>query len=153
MKKLFLLLLLLTFGAFAQDNATINAMVQSNTVEQIKTVSDNIISSGSEKYIFYKIADSSLREQKRKVAIYTLASVTDNDNTKLSEEEKESRINIIWNDDNGVYSFKEVYGPEDMIKSFWNQTFTTTDTQYRVNKDLKYKIVRNEETYSILKSY
>ena len=54
MKKLFSLLLLITFGAFAQDNATINAMVQSNTVEQIKKVSDNIISSGSEKYIFYK---------------------------------------------------------------------------------------------------
>lgn len=153
MKKVFSLLLLLTFGAFAQDNATINAMVQSNTVEEIKATSDKISSLTADKFSFYKVTDRTLREDKFKVVVYTPASMTEEEKQEFSPEEKAKCLLVIWKATESGYTFYDVTSTEQNLKPFWNQTFTTTDTQYRVNKDLKYKIVKNEETYSILKSY
>lgn len=153
MKKIILLLLLITYGAFAQDNATINAMVLSNSIEEVKATSDKISSLTVDKFSFYKVTDRTLRDDKFKVVVYTPASMTEEEKKEFTTEEKAMCLLVVWKVTDNGYTFYDVTSKEENVRPFWNATFTTSDTQYRVNKDLKYKIVKNEETYSILKSY
>lgn len=152
MKKI-IFLLLLPFIGFSQNQVIINQMANSNSIEGIKAVSDQIINSGVEKYVFYKIADSSLRDEKRKIVLYTLASVTDNDQTKLSDIERDNLIKVIWTVSNGGFTFRDATAPESIIVNFWKNNFPIASTEYRVNPDLRYKLVKNEKTYSIEKWY
>lgn len=152
MKKIIFLLLLPILG-FSQNQIVINQMANSNSLEQVKAVSDQIINSGTEKYIFYRIADSSLRDEKRKVALYTLASVTDSDQSKLSDIEKDNLVKVIWTVSNGEFTFRDVTASEDIVVNFWNRNFNNSIKEYRVNEGLRYKLVKNEKTYSIEKWY
>ena len=152
-KALSVLLLLSCFFVKAQDTTTINQLVNASSIDQVKNTSDKIINASSQKYVYYKTSDSSLREEKYKVVLYTLASVTDADNTKLSDIEKENLIKVYWFDKGNNYSFKEVYGPEETLKPFWVSTFSASLNEYRVNPDLKYKYITNENSVSIVKSY
>ncbi len=153
MRKILIAYLLLSFGAFAQDNTTINALVSSSSVEEIKATSDKISSLTADKFSFYKVTDRTLREDKFKVVVYTPASMTEEEKQEFTPEEKAKCLLVVWKATENGYTFYDVTSTEQNIRPFWNATFTNSDTQYRVNKDLKYKIVRNEETYSILKSY
>lgn len=147
------LLLLFTTILLSQNLHTIQTMQKATSLDQVKSVSDQIINSSSDKYTFYKIADSSLQNDVYKVVLYTLTSDTDNDPTKLSEVEKTTLIKVKWLQYNNDFTFKEIYAPEQMIKPFWNSTFVADNTNYRVNKDLQYKLVKNEKTYSIERWY
>lgn len=153
MKKLLLLAFLLIVALVqAQDTQTINLMAKSNSLEEIKTVSDKIANSASEKYVYFKTGNRTLRDEKYKVVIYTPATMTEEEKKELSPEEKDKCLLVVWSDYNGTYSFFEVYSQDKNLLPFWNTTFASAQ-EYRVSKDLKYKIVKNENSSSIVKSY
>ncbi len=153
MKKLLLLAtLLIGILAGAQDFQTINLMVKSNTLEEIKKVSDKIAVSAPEKYVYYKTGNRSLREEKYKTVIYTPISMTEAEKAEFTQEEKEKCLVVVWSDYGNGYSFFEVNNQDKNLLPFWNSTFTT-DNEYRFSKDLKYKFVKNENSCSIVKSY
>ncbi|MFE3849102.1 hypothetical protein ACFX5D_14105 [Flavobacterium sp. LB3P45] len=154
MKKLLLLtvaLLALSF-AQAQDLQTIDLMVQSNSLEDIKWVSDKIAVLSPEKYVYYKTGNRTLRDEKYKTIIYAPASMTDEDKKEFTQEEKDSCLIVVWSDKGNSYSFFEVSNQDKNLLPFWKITFAS-DKEYRVSKELKYKFVKNETSSSIVKSY
>ncbi|WP_281237863.1 hypothetical protein [Flavobacterium praedii] len=153
MKKLLTLFCLLIVAFInAQDLPTIKLMAKSNSLEEIKKVSDKIANSASEKYVYFKTGNRTLRDEKYKVVIYTPATMTEEQKEELSQEEKDKCLLVVWSDYGGTYSFFEVYSEDKNIIPFWETTFVQ-DFDYRVTKDLKYKLVKNEKKYSIVKSY
>lgn len=154
MKKLLLsILTLVTLSAFSQDKATINALVNSQSLEQIKATSDRIAHSASEKFEYFKTTDRTLRDEKFKVVVYTPASFTAEDKKEITAEEKAQCLIVVWKVKDNGFAFSEVNSQESNLLPFWNATFTANDKEYRVDKDLKYKYVKNENSVSIVKSY
>lgn len=150
---LFSILALLSITANAQDKSTIQTMANASSVEELRTVSDKIASSAGQKFTFYKIGARSLRDEKYKTVIYTPADMTEADKAEFTAEEKERCLIVVWKDNGGSYTFSEVYSDPKNIMPFWNATFKASETEYRVAPELKYKLVGNEKTASIVKSY
>jgi hypothetical protein len=177
MKKLLLLTLLLIFAfTQAQNQSTINKMVESKTTDDIKSVSDELVSQCKEQYDFYKIASFGSREDESyQYVIYTKRGMSEQDKNEISPSFKNCIVVKFkqWNKGENndletkgelVYYFKEVSGKYLDIVPFWITTFYPKTTpellledyklkEYRVNKDLKYKLVKNQDTWQILKSY
>ena len=154
MKKLLLTLtLLIGLIANAQDNSTIKAFVTSPTLEQIKLASDKIAASASEKFEYYKITDRSLRDEKFKVVVYTPATFKAEDKKDFTPEEKAKCLIVVWRVTNEGFAFSEVTNQEQNLKPFWSSTFSATENDYRFDKNIKYKYVKNENSVSIVKSY
>jgi len=78
--------------------------------------------------------------------------MTEADKAEFTQEEKEKCLVVVWSDYGNGYSFFEVVNQDKNLLPFWNATFTS-DKEYRVSKELKYKFVKNESSYSIVKSY
>lgn len=154
MKKIILLFVfLISFIGFAQDLETINALVNSNSLEQIKTTSDKIAASATTKFEYFKTTDRSLRDEKFKVVVYTPASFTDEDKKEFSPEEKQQCLIVVWRVTDNGFTFSEVNNQPENLLNFWRSNFTTTENEYRVNPHLKYKYVTHENSVSIVKSY
>jgi hypothetical protein len=155
MKKTILFIaLLLTTIATAQDTETINSLVNSNTLDQVKNTSDKIAASAGTKFEYFKTTDRTLRDEKYKVVVYTPSTFTAEDKKEITAEEKQQCLLVVWLvSQDGTYIFKEVNSSSENLQPFWNTTFTASTNEYRVNKDLKYKYVTNENSVSILKSY
>lgn len=153
--KHFILLFVLLLGVAtnAQDTSTISAFVTSPTLEQIKLTSDKIAASASEKFEYYKTTDRSLRDEKFKVVVYTPSSFTAEDKKDFTAEEKAKCLIVVWRVTNDGFAFSEVTNQEQNLKPFWDATFSTTENDYRFNKNIKYKYVKNENSVSIVKSY
>lgn len=154
MKKFTLLFaVLIGLIANAQDTATIKAFVASPTLEQIKSASDKIAASAAEKFEYFKTTDRSLRDEKFKVVVYTPASFTTEDKKEFTSEEKAKCLIVVWRVTNDGFAFSEVTNQEQNLKPFWSSTFSATENDYRFDKDIKYKYVKNENSVSIVKSY
>jgi hypothetical protein len=154
MKNLiFTIVLLIGITASAQDTATINAFVSSQSLEQIKQASDKIVQTSLQQFDYYKTTDRSLREEKFKVLVYTPSSFTAEDKKEFSIEEKAQCLLVVWRVTDSGFTFAEVYNQPDVLLPFWRANFTATDNEYRVDKSLKYKYVTNENSVSIVKSY
>lgn len=155
MKRNFLLIaLLLTAIVRAQDTNTINQLVNASSLDQVKNASDKIAASAGTKFEYFKTTDRKVTLDNYKVVVYTPASFTAEDKKEFTPEEKEQCLVVVWLvQKDGTYIFKEVSNSQENIQPFWNNTFTASANEYRVNPDLKYKYVKNENSVSIVKSY
>ncbi len=154
MKKLLLLIALIIGSVIqAQDLATIKVMANATSLDEIKAVSDKIALSAGDKFVYYKTGNRSLRDEKYKTVIYAPASMTDEEKKEFSQEEKEKCLIVVWIDTGTGYTFFEVDNQEKNLKPFWNSIFTTAENEFRVDKSLKYKYIKNEHSVSIVKSY
>jgi hypothetical protein len=155
MKKTILFIaLLLTKTVTAQDKSTINELANSSKLEQVKLASDKIADAAATKFEYFKTTDRTVTLDKYKVLIYTPASFTAEDKKEFTPEEKAQCLQIVWLiREDGSYVFKEVTGTEENLLPFWQNTFNTDKSDYRVTPDLKYKYVKNENSVSIVKSY
>ena len=177
MKKLLLSIALL-FAVLiqAQDNHTIQLMTESNSLDEIKTVSDKIISSFTEEYKYYKTASAQRGKNEKYQYVYYIPKVLNPIGEKLTPEEKERAVIVKFGQyEKGenidlaikgktVYYFKEVSGKYLDLTNFWIASFYPSSTkeqileayklqEYRVNKDLKYNFRKNENTWTIEKGY
>lgn len=137
----------------SQDLPTINSMALSTSLEQIKNTSDKVAASGLEKFEYFKTTDRTLREEKFKVVVYTPATFTAEDKKEITAEEKAKCLIVVWRITDNGFTFSEVNNQEQNLLPFWNATFSSAHNEYRVNKELKYKYVKNENSVSIVKSY
>lgn len=154
MKKLLLLsALLFSILANSQDVATINQLVNATSLEQVKNTSDKIAAAATNKFEYFKTADRTVTLDKYKVVVYTPKGFAPVNKDKLTPEEKEQCLLVVWLvKEDGSFIFKEVSSKAENVQPFWSNTFTASD-EYRVNKDLKYKLVKQENSLSIVKSY
>lgn len=153
-KHILLIALLLTTIVRAQDTKTINQLVNTSSLDQMKFASDKIADAAATKFEYFKITDRNVTLDKYKVLIYTPASFTAEDKKEFTTEEKAQCLQIVWLiREDGSYVFKEVTGTEENLLPFWKNTFNTDKSDYRVTSDLKYKYVKNENSVSIVKSY
>lgn len=152
MKKI-IFILLFTTSIFAQDLSTINSMVLSNSIEEVKLTSDKFASAAIEKFEYFKTANRTLRDEQFKVIVYTPITFTAEDKKEISAEEKEMCLIVVWRVTDKGFTFFEVNQKEQNLLPFWKATFSDTEKEYRINKDLKYKYVKNENSVSIVKSY
>lgn len=170
MKKLLLITaLLIGYLGQAQNQEIINKMIESKTIEDIKMVAHDIVTKSNSKYDFYKVLKYTRKDTKEsyQYVISTKAGMTDREKSELSSNRYANCLIVKFNesDTNGlVYNFKEVSGDYLDLADFWTATFYPTASkelviddfklkEYRVSKDLKYKLVKNESSYSILRSY
>lgn len=127
-------------------------MTDAKSLDQVKSVSDKLAAVAGHKFTFYKIGNRTLRDEKYKTVIYTPAEMTEAQKQNLTAEDKEKCLIVVWSDYGGSYRFYEVNSAPDNLYPFWNATFGKVP-EFRVDKDLKYKIVTDENTASIVKSY
>lgn len=153
-KALSLLLLLSCFLIKAQDTTTINQLINASSIDQLKNTSDKIAASASTKFEYFKTTDRTVTNDKYKVVVYTPASFTAEDKKQFTPEEKEQCLLVVWLvREDRTYIFKEVNSSAENLQQFWKTTFSSSANEYRVNPDLKYKYVKNENSVSIVKSY
>lgn len=178
MKKLILLVAFL-FGFFvqAQNQDIINKMTESKTIEDIKTVADDIASKSNHKFDFYKIKSlSGGSDEKFQYVIYTKEGMTDAEKKELSANRYANCLVVKFKEwqkgENKdlevkgelVYFFKEVSGSYLELFEFWKTTFYPLAIkeqllddykmqEFRVNKDLKYKFKKDYDIWTISKSY
>lgn len=178
MKKVVLVIaLFLGFVVQGQNQDIINKMVESRTIEDIKVVANDIVSKSKNKYDFYKIVKRSNGSgENYQYIIYTKEGMSDNEKKELSSN---SYINCLvvkfkeWNKGENtdleikgelVYYFKEISGKYLDLVEFWTTTFYPGVTkeqvldnyklqEYRINKDLKYKFKKDNDVWTISKSY
>jgi len=178
MKKLLLLTaLLIGFFAQGQNQDIINKMTESKTIEDIKMVANDIASKSKTKYVFYKTVRYSIpKGESYQYIVYAKETMSDAEKKELASNSFEHCLVIKFGEwDKGenadleikgdlVYFFKEVTSKYLDLDEFWISTFCPGTTpeqlqdnyklkEYRVNKDLKYKFVKNEDTWKIAKSY
>lgn len=178
MKKLLLLIALL-FGFFiqAQNQDIIGKMVESKTIEDIKLVANDIVSKSNHKYDFYKIVRrSGGSDENYQYVIYTKEGMSDDEKKEIASNGYANCMIVKFKEwlkgENKdlelkgelVYYFKEVSGTYLELFEFWKNTFYPLATkeqllddykmqEYRVNKDLKYKFRKDQDTWTISKSY
>lgn len=128
-------------------------MSKTSSLDEVKAISDKIAASSAQSFTFYKVGSRTLRDEKYKTIIYTPATMTEADKAEFTAEEKEQCLIVVWRDYGDHYTFFEVYSKYDNIRPFWNATFTSSENDYRVNKDLTFKFVKNEKSAAIVKSY
>jgi hypothetical protein len=178
MKKILLLTILLIAGITqAQNQNTINKMVESKTIEDIRTVSDSIVSKCKTKYNFYKILPyKGGSDESYQFVIYTKEGITELEKKEIYAPAFKNCFVVKfkeWNKAENkdleikgelVYYFKETSSKYLDIAPFWIATFYPKTTpellledynmkEYRVNKDLKYKLVKHQDIWQIVKSY
>lgn len=175
-KALLIATLLIGFLVQAQNQSIINKMVESKTTDDIKSVSDQLVSQCKEQYDFYKIVPFGTRQDESyQYVIYTKEGMSEAEKKEIAPSFQNCIVVKFkqWNKGENkdletkgelVYYFKEISGKYLDIAPFWITTFYPKTTpellledyklkEYRVNKDLKYKLVKNQDTWQILKSY
>lgn len=178
MKKLLFVIALL-FGLFvqAQNQDIINKMMESKTIEDIKTVTNDIVSKRKNKYNFYKNHELQYSNgEKIENFIYTKEGITDVEKKEIYSPIYKNCLVITfgkWEKGQNkdleipgelVYYFKNVSGSYMELVEFWRTTFYPNSTkeeildsftlkEYRVNKDLKYKLQKDIDKWKIVKSY
>lgn len=178
MKKILLLIALL-FGLIvqAQNLEVINKMMESKTIEDIKIVANDIVSKSKNKYDFYKIVRrTGGADENYQYVIYTKEGMTDTEKKELTSNGYANCLIVRfkeWNKGENpdletkgdlVYYFKDISGTYLELFEFWKTTFYPLATreqvlddykmqEYRINKDLKYKFRKSQDTWTISKSY
>lgn len=178
MKKLILLnVLLFSLIIQAQNQNIINKMVESKTIEDLKVVANDIASKSKTKYEFYNIFRYSVpKGESYQYLVYNKATMSEVEKKELASNSFKNCLVIKfgeWNKGENtdlaikgdlVYFFKEVTSKYLDLDEFWISTFCPGTSpeelinnyklkEFRVNKDLKYKFVKNDETWTISKSY
>ena len=178
MKNILLIALLFIVSFVSGQNKNIiSKMIESNTIEDIKAVADDLVSKSKQKYDFYKIASVSRgSEEKYQFVIYTKEGMTADEKKELSSNFYANCIVVKfqeWNKGENkdleikgetVYFFKEVTGKYLELFGFWQNTFYPSATpeqllsnykmqEYRIDKGLKYKFRKNDSTWTLSKSY
>ncbi|WP_281322163.1 hypothetical protein [Flavobacterium aestivum] len=155
MRKILLLLsFFLSFAIKAQDLTTINKLEKSYTIDEMRALSDKISKSANTKLNFLNIENEKSPTEKLIVFQYT----ADGKNNDLT-------IMFAANEAEGAYYFKNAFGKYSDLAGFYVSTFYPTSSQdivfnnfklqeYRVNKDLRYKISELEpDNWTIEKTY
>lgn len=143
MKYFLTLLLCFPLLGKAQNQSIIEKMLDCETIKDMKNVSDKMVNSGNEKYLFFEIKDTYLNGQKRKSVIYTLAKDSDKDTTIMSDKEFESAVVVLWHENNNRFSFKEVVAPKEVLEAYFRKTFNT-DSNYAVQTNAKFRFDDNK---------
>lgn len=177
MKKLLITLtLLIGLIANAQNSSIINKMAETKSLEDIKFISDNIMSGFETKLKYYKTVKTERSpEEQYQLTVYIPVEMNPGTD-KLTFDEKEQSVVVNYgqynkgeNTDLGtkgetVYYFRNVSGSYLDLIDFWLSTFYPHATkeqvledyklqEYRVSKDLKYKLKKQGEVWTLSKSY
>lgn len=143
MKYLLTLLLCFPLLGNTQNQTIINKMVACETLQDLREVSDKMVNSGTEKYLFFQVKETFLNGQKRQSVIYTRAKDSDKDTTILSDKEFESAVVVLWHENDGQFSFKEVVAPKEVLADYFHKTFNT-DANYAVQTNAKFRFDDNK---------
>lgn len=155
MKKILLLLsFFLSFAVNAQDVATINKLAKSYSMDELRALSDKIAKSASVKLNFLTIENEKKPDGEKLVVFQYTADGKNNDLTIM-----------FGTNDDASYYFSTAFGKYSDLAGFYVSTFYPTSSpdivfnnsnlqQYRVNKDLRYKISELEpDSWTLEKTY
>ncbi len=143
MKYFLTLLLCFPLIGNSQNQSIIEKMVDCETINDIVSVSNKIVNSGKEKYLFFEVKDTYLDGQKRKSVIYTLAKDSDKDTTIMSDKEFETAVVVLWHENENRFSFKEVVAPKEILEPYFHTTFNT-NSNYAVETNAKFRFDDNK---------
>lgn len=177
MKKVLLLgLIILSHFAYSQNQEMINKMSNSKSVEEIRLVADNIVSMCKNKYNFLKVIQLGREDELYEYVIYTSEGMTPAEIKEVNTANLKNCFVVKFkqfykgeNKDLDVkgeltYFFKEVTAKYLDLIGFWTSTFYPNATkelvledyklqEYRVDKDLKYKLKKEYDNWTLVKSY
>lgn len=160
-----------------ESKTTIDNMVESKSINDIKQLSNYIVLNSNKNYDFYKVKPVlNVSHENFQWVIYTPEGMTEEQKkeedinnyknclvVKFSEWNKEENKDL-ENKGEKVYSFQSVTGSYLNLFGFWSKTFYPSSTkeeilqqykfqEYRLNKNIKYKFRKDNDTWTISKSY
>lgn len=162
---------------YNESKITINNMLESKSINDIKNLSDNIILKSNKKYDFYKVKPGiNMSYENFQFVIYTPEGMPE---FQKKEEDINGYKNCLvvkfyeWNKNENkdlelkgekVYTFQSVTGSYLDLFGFWNNTFYPSSTkeevlqqykfkEYRLNKDIKFNFRKDNDKWTISKSY
>lgn len=153
-KTLLLLLFFLSFVVSAQDIATINKLTKSYSMDELRALSDRMANSGKTKFTFSRI-ENETKPNGEKLVVFQYTADGKNDDLTI----------MYGTNDDASYYFDIAFGKYSDLAGFYISTFYPTSTpdlvlnsynlqQYRVSKDLRYKISELEpDSWTIEKTY
>jgi hypothetical protein len=174
MKNLLLsIALIFTIFLNAQNQKLISKMAECSSEDDLKLISESI--TFGKEFKHFKDYTTGTKIEKYQIKAYIPNSMTP-EGESLNQDEKAKSILINFgqynkgeNTDLGVkgqtvYFFREASGSYVNLISFWMNTFYPNVTkeevyensklrEYRVNKDLKYKLTKEGDIWTISKSY
>lgn len=160
-----------------ESKITIDNMLESKSINDIKNLSDNIILKSNKKYDFYKVKPGiNMSHENFQFVIYTPVGLNE---VQKKEEDINGYKNCLvvkfseWNKNENkdleikgekVYTFQSVTGSYLDLFGFWSNTFYPSSTkeevlqlykfkEYRLNKDIKFNFRKDNDTWTISKSY
>lgn len=178
MKKFITLLLTFISSIVSSQNLDlISKLKECHSLDEVKSISDIMVSKSTTKFNFLKIKEfESSNGEKYKYIIYSKEGIDEN---ALKEQDIDNIDNfyvVIFNEyykganpdlqkkGELTYFFKSVNTQYLNICDFWIETFYPQITkeflledyktkEFRVDKDLKYKLKKNDEYWTLVKSY
>lgn len=177
MKKILLLLvIIISHFCYSQNQQVIDKMNESKSIDDIKQISDEIVSKSKEKYNFLKIWKLGSRDEIYQYVVYTPAEMTTDQIKELTTADFDKcfvvKFGEFYKGENKdlelkgelTYYFKEVSGKYLDLVNFWTSTFYPTSTkeqiideyklqEFRVDKTLKYKFKKDNDIWTLSKSY